>query len=319
MEPNKNTEIDLSIVIPVYNEEANIIPLYDELKSALSILKKSYEIIFVDDGSKDATFERLEKLSSVTIIRFRRNFGKTAALSAGFEVAKGNIIITLDGDLQNDPADLPRFLAKLDEGWDVVCGWRKNRHDTFSKKLFSRGANLLRHFFVKDQIHDSTCGFHSYRKEVLEGLELFGDTHRFIPAIVRNRGFKVTEIVINHRERVAGKTKYNYKRLLKGVVDLVSVWFWYSYSSKPIHLFGGAGVLLFGFGITSALVLAILRIAGLIYLHNRIWPLVSFFSILAGIQFLFFGLLAEIAIHTYYSKERKPYLIKEIIETSNHE
>lgn len=303
-----------SVIVPAYNEEEAAAPLHAEIKSVMERLGQPYEIIFVDDGSTDATFERLSALSPIKIIRFRKNFGQTAALDAGFKNAVGEIFITLDGDGQNDPADIPKLLEKMNEGYDLVSGWRKNRKDDFSKRFISRSANFLRRFLVADHIKDSGCTLKTYHRECFDDLDLFGEIHRFIPAMLKWKGFTIGEVEVNHRFRTAGKTKYNWKRMVKGFADMVSVWFWRKYSGRPLHLFGGLGILFGGAGFVLGLALAILRIFKLISLQNSIWPLVSVFLVLAGIQLFISGLLADIAIKTYYNSKRSVYTIREIVE-----
>jgi glycosyltransferase involved in cell wall biosynthesis len=305
-----------SIIIPVFNEEAAVGPLHQEIKQTMDRLGQPYEIIFIDDGSKDRTFERLSALSPVKVIRFRKNFGQTAALDVGFKRAQGEIFITMDGDGQNDPADIPHLIEKISEGFDVVSGWRKNRKDTFSKKFISRGANLLRKYFVSDYIKDSGCTLKAYRRECFEDLDLFGEIHRFIPAMLIWKGFTVSEIAVNHRARTTGVTKYNSKRILKGFIDMLSVWFWRKYSNRPLHLFGSLGILFCGSGLIVGLYLTIMRILVLISLQNNILPLVSIFLILAGLQFFISGLLADIAIKTYYNQNRSAYSIRDTLEKS---
>jgi glycosyltransferase involved in cell wall biosynthesis len=303
-----------SVIVPVYNEEAAVVHLHAEIVQTMRALGQPFEIIFIDDGSRDRTFEYLNTLSPIKIIRFRKNFGQTAALDAGFKFARGEVFITLDGDGQNDPADIPKLLAQLNEGYDLVSGWRKNRQDDFSKRFMSRGANFLRKFLVADHIKDSGCTLKVYRRECFEDLDLFGEIHRFIPAMLVWKGFKVGEIEVHHRARVAGQTKYTWKRVVKGFVDMISVWFWRKYSGRPLHLFGGLGVLLGGAGTVMTIVLALLRLTHVISLRNSVWPLVAFFLILAGIQFFVFGLLGDIAIKTYYNGKRTVYSIRDQIE-----
>ncbi|MFH0853296.1 MAG: glycosyltransferase family 2 protein [bacterium] len=303
-----------SVIIPVYNEQDSVTPLHQEVCDVMNRFNQPYEIIFVDDGSKDNTFENLTKLSPVTIIRFRKNFGQTAAMDAGFKQAHGEIFITMDGDGQNDPADIPKLIDKIKEGFDVVSGWRKNRKDPFSKKLFSRGANFLRSFLVADHIKDSGCTLKVYKRECFDDLDLFGEIHRFIPAMLTWKGFRIGEIEVNHRARTTGITKYNWKRVMKGFVDMVSVWFWRKYSGRPLHLFGGLGIIAGGAGLILGLYLTIARLSGMISLQNSIWPLISVFLILAGIQLFISGLLADIAIKTYFNNHRRVYEIKDIIE-----
>lgn len=303
-----------SVIVPVYNEEESVQPLFSEIKDAMNKMQQPYEIIFVDDGSIDKTFEKLNSLSPIKIIRFRKNFGQTAALDAGFKNAEGEIFITMDGDGQNDPADIPNLLNKMKDDLDVVSGWRYNRKDDFSKRFASRGADFLRKFFINDKIHDSGCTLKSFKSECFDDLTLYGEMHRFIPGILRWQGFKIGEIKVNHRVRTTGKTKYNWKRVIKGLIDMISVWFWRKYSGRPLHLFGSLGIISGTLGLILGLYLTIARILGFISLQDSIWPLVSVFLVLTGLQLFISGLLADIAVKTYYSGRRKTYNIKEIIE-----
>ncbi|MDA3814736.1 MAG: glycosyltransferase family 2 protein, partial [Patescibacteria group bacterium] len=238
----KSREKKLSIIIPVLNEEGNVLNLHKEIMDTFNKNDLRGEIIFVDDGSSDKTVQELKKISPIKIIVFRKNFGQTAAMDAGIKLATGEILITMDGDGQNDPADIPRLLDKIDEGFDVVSGWRKNRKDPWSKKLLSRGADKLRKVLIDDQINDSGCSLKAYKKECFENVDLYGEMHRFIPAVLKIQGFRIGEIVVNHRPRMSGTTKYNYKRLVKGFLDAISVWFWRKFSARPLHLFGGLGL-----------------------------------------------------------------------------
>lgn len=305
--------IKYSVVIPAYNEQDAVIPLFHEIKNVLKILAQPYEIIFIDDGSTDNTFSNLNQLSPIKIIRFRRNFGQTAALDAGIKQAKGEIIITLDADGQNPPSEIPKLLEKLNEGYDVVSGWRYKRMDSNYKNFTSRGADFLRKFFIADQIHDSGCTLKAYRRACFENFDLYGEIHRFIPGVLKWQGFKIAEVKVEHRPRTAGQTKYSWKRILKGFIDMVSVWFWRKYSGRPLHLFGGLGILIGGSGFIMGTVLVILRILHKISLQNRIWPLLVVFMLLAGIQLFISGLLADIAIKNYYNSQRKVYSIKELV------
>jgi len=307
-----NKKIQSSVIVPVFNEEKNIPSLHREIVSTLRKLKKPYEIIFVNDGSTDNSLQVMKKLKPLKIISLRKNSGQSAALDAGIKNAKGEIIITLDGDGQNDPKDIPCLLAKLNEGYDVVCGWRYKRKDPLSKKIISKGAAFLRKFFVDDYVHDSGCTLRVYKKECFENLDLYGEMHRMIPALMRWRGFKITEIKVNHRPRKYGKTKYNWKRTIKGFLDMVDIWFWRKYESRPLHIFGTVGLLLTFF---SSLLIGYLAIARLFFgysLSNRIWPLVGVVGFLTGIQFIVFGLLANLIIKT--DSHKNFYSIKEIIE-----
>ncbi|MBU0612618.1 glycosyltransferase family 2 protein [Patescibacteria group bacterium] len=303
-----------SVIVPVYNEEESVQPLFSEIKDAMNKMQQPYEIIFVDDGSIDKTFEKLNSLSPIKIIRFRKNFGQTAALDAGFKNAEGEIFITMDGDGQNDPVDIPKLIKKMSEGYDMVSGWRIDRKDDFSKRFFSRGADFLRKFFINDKIHDSGCSLKAYKAECFKNLTLYGEIHRFIPGILRWLGFRIAEIKVNHRPRTTGKTKYNWKRVLKGLIDMISVWFWRKYSGRPLHLFGGLGIISGTLGMLLGTYLAVARILGKIALQNSIWPLIAVFLVLTGIQLFISGLLADIAVKTYYNEKRSTYSIKEIIE-----
>lgn len=303
-----------SIIIPVFNEEGNIAELYQRTKKTMDNLAEKYEIIFIDDGSADKTYQNLQALALIKIIKFRKNFGQTAAMNAGIKEAKGEFIITLDGDLQNPPEEIPKLIAKQKNGFDVVSGWRFKRKDPFFKNFISRGANVLRKFFINDGIHDSGCSLKIYRKECFHDLELFGEMHRFIPGILKWQGFKISEVKVAHAPRLHGSTKYNFTRVLKGLVDMVSVWFWRKYASRPLHLFGGSGILTFSAGFIILFILFILRILNIISLSDKIWPTIAVFLMLAGIQLFVSGLMAEILIKNYFSGDRKPYNIEKIEE-----
>lgn len=315
---NNLTEKEISIVVPCFNEEGNVEILHSEILNACKKMNKTFEIIFIDDGSIDKTFQKLKNLKPIRIIRFRRNFGQTAALDAGFKKAAGKIIIAMDGDLQNDPRDIKSLLDKMEEGeYDLISGWRKNRQDSFSKKVISRGANFLRKFFVKDNIHDSGCTLKAYKKECLKNLDLYGETHRFIPAILRWKGFKIGEVEVNHRPRIHGRTKYDWKRTIKGFLDMLNLWFWRKYSSRPLHFFGGFGILLIIASFIFGSFAIYLKIFEDVDLSDTALTLLSAFTFLSGIQLLIFGILSDILIKNYYqnSKER-PYLIKEIVDNN---
>jgi len=309
-------EVKFSIVIPVYNEEDNVIPLYNELKDVLMEAREPYEVIFVDDGSTDRTFERLLKLHEVDgrvkIIRFRRNFGQSLALAAGFKHATGEIVISMDGDLQNDPRDIPRLVEKLNEGYDVVCGWRWDRKDPLFKKWFSRIANWLRRKITGERIHDSGCTLRAYRRACLEGLELFGELHRYIPTLLFWKGYKIGELKVNHRRRVFGRTKYGWKRLAKGFLDLLVVSFWQKYSYRPMHIFGGVGLLSTLIGFILGTYLVILRLFFGVSLAERPLFLISILLILMGIQFMTIGILSDIMVRLYYRAEGS-YQIEKVV------
>jgi glycosyltransferase involved in cell wall biosynthesis len=303
-----------SVVVPVLNEQDNVAFLHKEILVQMKGLKKSFEIVFVNDGSSDNTLNELKKLKPIKIIDLRKNSGQSAALDAGIKQAKGEIIITLDGDGQNDPADIPNLIKKLDEGFDVVCGWRHKRRDNLTKRFVSHWARLLRSFLVGDGIHDSGCTLRACRKECFEDLDLYGEMHRMIPSLLKWRGFKIAEIKVNHRPRTKGKTKYNWKRTVKGFVDMLEIWFWRKYETRPLHLFGATGLALIGLSFLFLFYLAVRRLFFNYSLSDKIWPLVAITGIITGIQLLAFGLLADLTIKNRTKKDF--YKIREIIERS---
>lgn len=305
----------LSIISPLYNEEGNVKELHRRIFESCQKLGKTFEIIFVNDGSIDGTAEEFQGLSPLKIINFRRQFGQTAAFDAGIKAAKGEIIITIDADLQNDPEDIKLLLSEMDKGFDVVSGWRAKRKDPIMKKIFSRTANLLRKILIHDNIHDSGCSLKAFKRECFRDVDLFGEMHRFIPAILQMEGYRVSEVKVAHYPRVHGKTKYNWKRGIKGFVDMISVWFWRKYANRPLHLFGGTGIIVSLLGTLILLWMAIEKIFFGTSLAEKIWPLVGIFLILVGVQLFISGLLADILVKNYY-KERHMmnYSIKEVIE-----
>lgn len=304
----------LSVVVPLYNEAGNVLELHRRIKAALELSGHPYEIIFIDDGSKDKTREEAETCTPLKLIVFRKNFGQTAAFDAGIKAATGDIIVTIDGDLQNDPADIPLLLAKIDEGYDVVSGWRVKRRDSISKIVFSRVANLLRKILIHDNIHDSGCSLKAYRRECFKDVDLFGEMHRFIPAILQLEGYRVAEVKVSHHPRLHGLSKYNWKRGMKGFVDMLSIWFWRKYSHRPLHLFGGVGIVLFALGSTILLWMLVEKLYFGASLSERLWPLVGIFFTLVGVQFFISGLLADISVKSYYqARHRMNYNIKDII------
>ena len=291
----------VSIIIPTYNEAQNVASLFQQITN--TPIKEPYEIIFVDDGSTDTTYQELLKLHEkdprVAILKFRRNFGQTAAMDAGIKHAHGNILVTLDADLQNDPADIPKLVAKLNEGYDCVSGWRWNRKDPFSKKLFSRIANLIRNRIVQETLHDSGCSLKAYKKECFDNLTLYGEMHRFIPTLLNYRGFKIAEVKVNHRQRTFGTTKYNATRILKGLFDLLFIKFWNDYSARPIHFFGTVAVAQWTLAILIFIEQVIKAILARILVLG---PLLIFSGILliTGMLTFFFGFMFEILIRMYY-------------------
>lgn len=303
----------LSAVVPIYNEEGNVVELHKRIREAFEKIGRPFEIIFVDDGSKDKTVELCRELSPLTLVEFRKNFGQTAAFDAGIKKATGDIVITMDGDLQNDPADIPLLLEEMDKGYDIVSGWRFKRKDSLMKKFFSRGANLLRKGLVKDGIHDSGCSLKAYRRECFDGVDLFGEMHRFMPALLQLDGFRVSEVKVSHHPRIHGVTKYNWKRAIKGFVDMLFIWFWRKYSHRAIHLFGGTGLLLgiVGVGILSWMFVEKVFMGA--SLSERIWPLVGTLLVLVGVQLFIFGILVDVSVKTYYSqRNRMNYSVKQV-------
>ena len=312
------TMISLSIVVPVYNEEGNIIELHKEIKAVCEKNGYDYEIIFINDGSSDKSDEICRTLKPLRYIQFRRNFGQTAAMDAGIKAATKEFIATLDGDGQNDPADIPGMLEYLrQEEYDVVSGWRRNRKDTFMKRFVSRGANALRYLLVHDGIHDSGCSLKVYRRECFQGINLYGEQHRFIPAILQIKGFKVGEMVVNHRARTAGKTKYNWHRTIKGFVDMISVWFWNKYASRPLHILGAGGLLFCILGGACGVLSVILFALGYKMSNNIIPPILTVFFMIMGVLMFIFGLMSEIMMKIYFGTHvDMPYSIKEVVENT---
>ncbi len=311
-----DSELYLSVAVPVYNEEGAIADLHAKILAACQKINKPFEIIFVNDGSKDKTLEILKTLKPVKVVNFRKNFGQTAAMDAGIKAAKGFYVATLDGDGQNDPADIERLIAKLEaEDLDVVSGWRKNRKDKFFKKFFSRCAAFVRKILINDGIHDSGCSLKVYKRECFKHIDLFGEMHRFIPALLKVKGFRIGELEVAHHPRTTGKTKYNFKRGFKGILDMCSIWFWKKYNSRPLHFFGAIGLGLVSLSILSAIIAAFKKIFQHQDLSDTSLTVLSMFGFMIGIQFFVFGLLADILSKTYFNVTRdKVYDIKETIE-----
>ncbi len=309
----------ISVVIPAYNEEENIPILYEKLKKVLESTGEDYEIIMIDDGSEDRTLEILERIaekdSKVKVIRFRRNYGQTAAMYAGFEHAKGDIIITMDADLQNDPEDIPRLLDKMREGYDIVSGWRKDRKDPFlSRKLPSRIANWIISKVTGVELHDYGCTLKAYRAEIAKRYRLYGDMHRFLPALAKRFGAKITEIPVKHHPRLYGKSKYGIGRTVRVILDIFLVKFLNEYITKPLYVFGGAGFFLFLIGFLIELYLSLLKLFTGADIGRRPLLILGVLLILAGIQLISTGVIAELIVRTYYeSRGEKPYVIEKKI------
>lgn len=310
--------MDLSIVIPVYNEEKNIYDLTNNIFAILNTLNKTYEIIYVDDGSKDKTVEVIQRLitekSSIKLIQFRRNFGQTAALAAGIENSTGDIIITMDGDGQNDPSSIPDLLNKINEGYDLVAGWRKDRKDKYiSRKIPSAIANYLISFSTKVKIHDHGCTMRAVKRDILKELNLYGEQHRFISVLVAWSGAKYTEIPVKHNPRKHGESKYGILRTYKVLLDLFTIIFINSYATKPIYLFGGTGILSFILSFITISIAFYQKYFSKIQLYFITNPLTHLAALLVilGFMFILIGLLAEIIIRTYYETTKKSiYIIK---------
>lgn len=310
--------MELSVVIPLYNEEENVRELYIKLSEVLRKLGKSYEIIFVDDGSQDGTLRILEEIQKsdpkVVVLSFRRNFGQTAAFAAGFDFARGDVVITMDGDLQNDPADIPRLLEAIEDA-DLISGWRKKRKDPFFSRRFpSIVANWLIGKVTGVRIHDYGCSLKAYRRDVVKNLKLYGEMHRFIPALASWYGVKIKEIEVTHHPRYRGKSKYGITRTIKVLLDLVTVKFLHSFSTKPIQFFGPIGVLFMIIGFLIVGYLFLIKILKGVPIGGRPLLLGGFFSFLIGLNFIGMGLLGEMIVRVYHETQKKPiYILKKIL------
>ncbi|MFB6208066.1 MAG: glycosyltransferase family 2 protein [Candidatus Nanohaloarchaea archaeon] len=308
----------ISVVLPVYNEEENLRPLHEELSGVMDEFEEEHEIVFVDDGSTDGSYEVLKELSegdeNVRVVRFKKNFGQSAALQAGFDHVQGERVVTLDSDMQNDPKDIPRLLEKLEEGYDCVSGWRHDRSDPLRKRFFSRLASMLQRPFLGKEVHDYGCTLKAYRKEAVDALDLKGEMHRYIPPLLRWKGYSVAEVKVNHRERRHGETKYGLSRLLKGFLDMLNVWFWQKFSKRPLHVFGTLGVLISGIGVVMGGFSLYLWIFENIDLSDHFLPTVSLFFFLIGIQLFTSGLIADVVLKNYYeAKDQDVYNVETVI------
>jgi glycosyltransferase involved in cell wall biosynthesis len=316
---------ELSLIVPVYNEEENLPLLYDAIRAALEPLARPWEVIFVDDGSRDQSISVLTGLFRrdplhVRVIEFRRNFGQTAAIAAGLDHARGEVVILLDADLQNDPADIPMMLAKLDEGYDLVSGWRRKRKDNaLTRNLPSHMANWLISRVTGVHLHDYGCTLKAYRRDVLEGFHLYGEMHRFIPVFAHSVGAHITEVEVNHHPRKFGKAKYGLERTLKVVLDLFTVKFLLDYSSKPIYLFGGTGMALMFLGLADLLYLFIRRFWGVPAATSPLLLVGIMFAIM-GFQSILMGLIAELLVRTYHESQSKTtYRIRNMLESETRQ
>ena len=311
---------DLSIVIPLLDEAPNLEQLYRELTEALVEFGLDYELLFIDDGSTDATFELLARFQAsdarVRVIRFRRNFGQTAAFSAGFAQARGQTIVTIDGDLQNDPRDIPALVARLEQGYDIVCGWRRRRRDAWlTRRLPSTIANWIISRSTGVHLHDYGCSLKAFRAEVVKPLKLYGEMHRFIPALASEIGVRVDELVVHHRARTCGHSKYGLSRTLRVILDLMTVKFLLNYSTRPLQVFGLVGLLMGGVGLAVTGWLGYVRLFGNQPIGERPLLLFGILLIFTGVQLGTLGLLAEMQARTYHESQNKPtYVIRDILE-----
>lgn len=325
--------INLSVVVPVYNEEESVDLLCEKLHESVSKIGRSYEVVLVDDGSSDSTWSKMrdcaQKYPCFRLVRLRRNFGQTAAMSAGFHESTGSVIITLDADLQNDPADIPKLLDKMDEGYDVVSGWRKNRQDTFINRVLpSMMANWLISKITGVSLHDYGCTLKAYTREIVDNLQLYGEMHRFIPALASWVGGRISEVVVDHHPRRFGVTKYGISRTFRVVLDLLTVKFLLVYSTRPIHIFGKMGMALAAPGILALIGMTLAHVLYKFFdvgylslallIKSPFWVMTSFMLVFFGIQLLSMGLLAEIQIRTYHESQNKPiYVIRETFSSGS--
>jgi len=310
----------ISVVVSVRNEERSVALLYEELQAALEPLAIPWEAVFVDDGSTDGSFSALTRLhaaaDNVRVVRLRRNFGKATALAAGFAQARGEVIVTIDGDLQDDPAEVPRLLAKLEEGFDLVSGWKARRRDSLRRRLLSRLFNRVTGWVSGIRLHDMNCGLKAYRAEVVRGLRLYGELHRFIPVLAHHRGFRVAELPVNHRPRGDGRSRYGLERYLRGFLDLLTVSFLGRYRHRPLHLFGGLGLALTTVGVGTLLYLTVVKIGGAA-IGQRPLLILGVLLVVVGLQFFSLGLITELITSHHEERatdrERAELLVDEIL------
>ena len=313
---SNSTKAAISVVIPLYNEEKSLAELHNRIILSLQSLSSNYELIFVDDGSTDNSFSVIRDLHKrddrVKAIRFRKNFGKASALSAGFKEAEGITIITIDADLQDLPEEIPILIKKMDEGYDLISGWKFKRKDPLLRRIASRLFNLVTSFYTGVKIHDFNCGLKCYRREVIEELDLYGELHRYIPAIANWKGFKVGEAKINHQPRIHGKSKFGSERYLRGFFDLLTIIMLTKYPEKPLHFFGLLGTILSLAGLAINAYMALLRLSGK-WISNRPLLLLGILLLILGIQFIFFGLMGELIV--FSSQKDISYTVKEKLDS----
>ena len=314
----------ISVVVPVHDEERSIEPLYEELRGVLDPLQRPWEAIFVDDGSTDSSFAVLTRLhdgaGNVTVVRLRRNFGKAAALAAGFRQAAGDVVVTIDADLQDDPVEIPRLLAKLDEGFDLVSGWKAQRRDPVSRRIPSRIFNAVVGRVSGLRLHDFNCGLKAYRADVVRNLRIYGELHRFMPVLAHDRGYRVAELPVNHRPREHGKSRYGVERYVRGFLDFLTVWFMGRYRHRPLHLFGGLGLSLNAIGTVLLVYLTVLKLSGEAIGHRPLLTL-GVLLVVVGLQFFSLGLLSELI--TSHHEERTGVAddlhVEEVLAARAHE
>ncbi|MGH3078549.1 MAG: glycosyltransferase family 2 protein [Gaiellaceae bacterium] len=307
----------ISVVVPLFNEEHSLAALYHEIAAVLDSQPEPYEVVFVDDGSTDGSRTVLERLhaetTNVVVVHLRRNFGKAAALQAGFLEARGDVVVTMDADLQDDPAEIPQLLAKLDEGFDLVSGWKSRRNDPWTRRLLSRVFNRATAVVSGVRLHDVNCGLKAYKAEVLRGMRIYGELHRFIPVLASYRGFRVAEIPVNHRARQHGRSRYGLNRYLRGFFDLLSVTFMGRYSHRPLHLFGGVGLLMGFAGSLVLLYLTVIKIGGAAIGHRPLLTL-GVLLVVVGIQLLSLGLLSELITSQHEERTDERTRAQQVVE-----
>ena len=302
----------ISVIVPVFNEENNVLELHRKINAELVLLGRPYEIIMIDDGSIDATYEKLKSLSPLVLLRMRRNYGQASAMDAGFRVAEGEIIVTMDGDLQNDPRDISNLVAKIEEGFDVVSGWRVNRQDSIFRKTLSKFANWVTYKISGLYLHDTGCALKAYRAEFLQDVHLYGGMHSFLPAYLYGMGAKVTELPVHHHERTSGKSKYGFTRIAKLFADLVTIKFLSEYVSQPMLFFGGFSLMFLGFGFLSFLAATILKLLEIKNYVQTPLPIFSVTFVIIGFLLFMMGFLGELMLRIYCeTRGKKTYLIKD--------
>ena len=311
----------ISVVVPVQNEEATLGRLYEEIEAALDPLDRAWEAVFVDDGSTDGSFATLTRLharqSNVRVVRLRRHFGKSAALAAGFAHASGTVVVTIDADLQDDPSEIPSLLAKLEEGFDLVSGWKTRRRDPFMRRVLSRVFNAVTGFVSGVRLHDMNCGLKAYRTEVVQGLRIYGELHRFIPVLAHYRGYRIAELPVHHRPRAYGRSRYGIERYLRGFLDLLTVSFIGRYRQRPLHLFGGLVLVLSLVGVGVLVYLTVVKALGHA-IGGRPLLLLGVLLVVVGLQFFSLGLISEMILSQHEERagerERSAPLVDEVLQ-----